>query len=153
MAEKVHFEIGEEDLYAVDIARNVANLLKERPELSSEQAAALRRASEVLGRLPATTPGAFYEFAVVLTGGTDESYERRFIQFTITDEEFEISRGGVVYDQAVGSDTLPFECWHVGLGHRVVSDFDLYDIEESVEEYLSLGAKITISDESQKHSR
>ena len=57
------------------------------------------------------------------------------------------SDGGSVYDKAVGSDSFSQPGWLVEVGGYGNTGCDLYNLENSIAEYLNLGAKVTINDE------
>ena len=76
----------------------------------------------------------------------------RYITFRISESAFEISIGGSVYDSAVGSDSFSDPGWLVEAGGYRETECELYELEGSIVEYLNLGAKITVSDESEDES-
>ena len=73
----------------------------------------------------------------------------RYIDFRISESAFEISKGGSVYDKAVGGDSFSEPGWVVEAGGYRSAECDLYDLENSIAEYLNLGAEISVSDESE----
>ena len=149
MAENIEFELNEDDLYAVEVAQNVARRLMGHPGASGEQVAGLRHALQALERLPLATPGASYEYAVVYIGGNDEFRETTILEFKVSDNVFEISKGGVVYDKLVGNDTLPEKSWYIELSGAKLTDLDLTAVQDAVAQYLNLGAEIRVIDESE----
>ena len=70
----------------------------------------------------------------------------RYIDFRISESAFEISQGGSVYDKTVGRDSFSEPGWLIEIGGYRSTECELYNLEESIEEYLNLGAEITVSD-------
>jgi hypothetical protein len=73
----------------------------------------------------------------------------RYIDFRISEGAFEISKGGSVYDKAVGSDSFSEPGWLVEVGGYRGAECDLYYLQDSIDEYWNLGAEISTSDESE----
>jgi len=73
----------------------------------------------------------------------------RYIDFVISESVFEISKGGSVYDKEVGSDSYSEPGWVVEAGGYRNTECDLYHLEDSITEYLNLGAEISASDDSE----
>jgi hypothetical protein len=109
----------------------------------------LGKALYALERLPLVTPGSYSEFGIVYREGDEEFSEMRYITFRISEAAFEISMGGSVYDKAVGSDSFSDPGWVVEAGGYRETECEIRGLEELVTEYLNLGAKITVSDESE----
>lgn len=99
--------------------------------------------------MPLITPGSFCEFGIVYRAGSDDFKETRYIEFRISESDFEISQGGIVYDKAVGGDSYSDPGWLVEVGGFRDAECELYQLEDSISEYLNLGAKITVEDESE----
>ena len=75
----------------------------------------------------------------------------RYFSFLISENEFEISTGGSVYERNVGGDSFSGPGWRIeagGYAERSL-DYELYDLEDSIREYLNLGAEITVDDQSE----
>ena len=149
MSEDEQFQLTDDDRYAVQIAMNVARRLLGDPQTSPIQVIGLGNALYALERLPAATPGACVEFGVEYRDGTEDFREMRYFNFRVSEFEFEIVRGGSVYDKAVGSDSFSEPGWHIELGGYQNNECELYSLEENVNEYLNPGAKVTVSDESE----
>lgn len=141
------FELTNDDLYAVEIAKNTARHFLRCPQITPNQVIGLGKALYALERLPLVTSGASDEFGIVYRNGTEEFSEMRYIDFRISESAFEISIGGSVYDKAVGSDSFSQPGWLVEVGGYGNTGCDLYNLENSIAEYLNLGAKVTINDE------
>jgi hypothetical protein len=142
------FEFTEDDEYAVEIAKNVARRLLKHPKIKPQQIIGIGNALYALERLPVVTPGAFTEFGIVYRAGSRSFEEMRYIDFRISDADFAISLGGSVYDEAVGGDTISEPGWLVEIDGFRRTECELYDLEDSIGEYLSLGAEISVNDES-----
>lgn len=142
------FILTDDDIYAIEIAKNVARRFLKVPNIEPIQVIGLGNALYALERLPKVTPGSFSEFGIVYRAGTEEFNEMRYIDFRISEDAFEISIGGSVYDKAVGSDSFSEPGWMVEAGGYRNSECELYDLEDSIVEYLNLGAEVSVSDES-----
>jgi hypothetical protein len=143
------FELTDDDMYAVEIAMNIARNFLRSPQIKPQQIVGLGNALYALERLPLVTQGAWSEFGIVYRAGTEEFNEMRYIEFIISESRFEISKGGSVYDKAVGSDSISEPGWVVEVNGYRETECELYDIEDSIAEYLNLGAAISVSDESE----
>ena len=147
--EPEEFELTDDDMYAVEIAKNVARRFLRHPRIEPRQIVGLGNALYALERLPKVTPGACTEFGIVYEVQNKRFSEMRYVEFRISDSEFEISIGGSVYDEAVGGDSFSQPGWRIELGGYREAGCDLYDLEDSIEEYLNLGAQISVDDESE----
>lgn len=143
------FVLTDDDYYAINIAINVARRLLNNPEITPRQVVGMGNALYALKRLPLVTPGCFCEFGIVYRAGSEEFSEMRYIQFRISESDFEISMGGSTYDKSVGSDSFSEPGWLVEIGGYRETECELYNLENYVEEYLNLGAEIKVSDESE----
>lgn len=138
------FELTDDDYCAIDIARNVAHRLLKHPKISPKQVIGLGTALFGLERLPEVTKGLYCEFRIVLKEGTEEFHEMKYINFEISDCSFGITQGGSVYDIAVGGDSYSIAEWMIEVGGYRETDCDLFNLEDTIEEYLNLGAEINI---------
>jgi hypothetical protein len=143
------FDFTDEDFYAASIAANVARRFLGHPHVDPSQIQGLRHAIDALDRLPQTTEGVWCEFGVVYRRGSDDFEEMQYITFQISDTTFEISQGGSVYNKAIGSDSYSDPGWRVELDGCCDRSCELYDLESSIAEYLNLGARIEVTDESE----
>ena len=142
------FPLLKEDFEAVEIATNVANLLLRHPAITPKEIIGLGYGLYALGRLPLATPGVRVEFGAAYRFGDDDFSETRYIHFEISEDIFEISRGGSVYERLVGSDSFSDPSWLVELGGYRSTECELYNLEDEVRELLDLGAKPSVSCES-----
>jgi len=143
------FELTEDDLYAVEIAENIAHLFLKKEQITPLQVVGLGNALYALQRLPLVTPGVHCEFGVVYQAGTEEFHEMQYIDFTISESRFKISKGWSVYDQAVGSDSYSEPEWVIESGGYRNTELEIFNLEENITEYLNLGAEILVNDESE----
>jgi hypothetical protein len=143
------FEFTDDDEYAVSIATSVARRLLHHPGVTPQQIVGIGNALYALSRLPQVTEGAFVEFGIIYRAGSDDFHEMRYIDFRISDVAFEISRGGSVYDKSIGSDSFSEPGWLVEVGGYRGANCELYNLEDTVIEYINLGAEISVSDESE----
>ena len=126
------FELTDDDMHAIEIAKNVARRFLKLPNIAPTHIIGIGNALYALERLPKVTPGSFSEFGIVYRAGTDEFSEMRYIDFRISESEFEISKGGSVYDKAVGSDSFSEPGWSVEVGGYRSAECELYDLEDSI---------------------
>jgi len=143
------FNLTKDDLYAVEIAQRTVRRFLKHPKIKPQEIVGLGHALYALQRLPLVTPGASSEFGISYRAGTKEFNEMRYIFFAISESTFEISIGGSVYDEAVGGDSFSEPGWLVETGGYRNTEGDLYNLEDSITEYLNLGAEISVSDESE----
>lgn len=143
------FELIDEDYYAIDIAIKSIRRFLRHPNITARQVIGLGNALYALKRLPLVTPGSFSEFGLVYQKGTEESNEMQYITFKISESKFEISIGGSYYDMSVGSDSVSEPGWFIDLDGSRDTECDLSHIEDSIEEYLNLGAEIYVDDSSE----
>ena len=149
--EEEEFALIDEDHYAIEVAMNAARKFIRYTKIEPEQAAGLENALYALGRLPLVTLGSSCEFGVVYRAGTIEFSEMRYVDFRISENAFEITKGGSVYDKAVGSDSFSDPGWLIEVGDYGARECDLHNLESTIDEYLNLGAEIRVSDESEIH--
>jgi len=143
------FDLTDDDVLAIEIVKKITRRFLKHPQISPEQIIGLGNALYALERLPLVTPGASTEFGIVYRGGTEKFSETRYIEFNISESVFEIARGGSVYDEAVGGDSFSEPSWVVEVGGYRDAGCELYDLEDSIAEYLNLGAEISVNDESE----
>jgi len=143
------FKLTDDDMQAIEIAKETARRFLKDPSVSPLQVIALGNALYALERLPLNTPGSSSEFGIVYRYGTAEFSEMHYINFRISESAFEISKGGSVFEKKVGSDSFSEPGWLVEVGGYRSTDCELYDLENSIAEYLNLGAELSASDGSQ----
>ena len=81
---------------------NVARCLLKEPSITAEQIVGFGYTLYAISRFPVTTPGISVEFGVVINSETKTKIngkpktlnDMEYINFHISDNEFEISRGG-----------------------------------------------------------
>jgi len=149
MSANEQFELADDDCSAIEIAKDIARLFLKHTQITPQQIIGLGNALYALEQLPLTTPGSFVEFGIVYRTGTVEFSEMQYIEFRISGSAFEISIGGSVYDKAVGSDSYSKPGWLIEVGGHKNAECELYDLKDSIVEYLALGAEITVSDHSE----
>lgn len=142
------FELTEDDEYAIDIAIKIARKFLKHPQIMPVQIVGLGNALYALERIPLVTPGSFSEFGIIYRHGTDAFSEMWYMDFRISDTYFQISIGGCINDSYVGGENFSEPGWLVDIGGYRKTECDLYNLEDIIAEYLNLGAKITVSDNS-----
>lgn len=140
------FELTENDEFAIGIAKRVARRFLTDPRITPQQIVGLGRALYALERMPLVTPGSFGEFGICYRWGSESSGEMKYLQFHISSVAFEITQGGSTYSDAVGGDSYSELCWSVEVGGYRCDDCNISELEEIIEEYLSLGAEIAVYD-------
>lgn len=146
--EEPDFQIDEDD-EGIQIAKSVGYKLLKHPRIRPYQIIAIGEALLAIERLPMSTPGVNCKFGIRYEAGTPEYNERIYIDFIIRSDLFEISKGGVVYDKSVGSDSYSDDIWIIEAGCRPQRYLNIYNLENSINEYLTLGAEISVSNESE----
>lgn len=141
------FTLTDEDYEAIRIAKNCAQLLLDHPKITATQTTHITKALSALNKLPDVTPDIFYKYQIFYTNGDDERYERRYMSFTITEDMFEITDGGSVYDSSVGHDTLPSKSWMFHTTEDSVTELELPSLPDEFSELLNLGAEIITTDQ------
>jgi hypothetical protein len=142
------FDIKDNDYFAFDIAKHTARRLLKHPNIKPMQVICLGKALYSLERLPLATEGICCEFGLVYRSGTEEFNEIKYINFKISEDDFEIFRSGSVYDKSLGSDSYSNPSWYIEIDGYRETECELFNIESAIEEYINLGAEIIVSDES-----
>jgi hypothetical protein len=148
LSEIDEFNFDDEDYYAISIAQNTAYSFLKYPHIEPKQVIGLGNALYALERLPMITRGVRCEFGLVYRSGNEELNEMRYINFRISEDIFEICEGGSVYDPSVGGDSYSNPGWCIEANGYRNTECQLWDIEDKIKEYINLGAKITVEDES-----
>ena len=149
----------EDDRLAISIAMNVARRLLREPKVTAQQIVGIGHALYALQRLPVVTPEVNVRFGVVTRSKTEYPdqdtpsntttlSDMEYIDFCISEDEFEISRGGSA-DCGIGHDSYSLSGWYVGRnGHRETK-CELYWIEDHIEMLLEDdNANISVEDHS-----
>lgn len=142
------FNLDDNDYYAIGIAQNAAYSFLKYPHIKSKQVIGLGNALYALERLPLTTEGVCCEFGLVYRDGDETFNEMRYITFRISDDDFGISQGGSVNDESVGGDSYSDPSWYVDINGNRETECQLWSLEDTIAEYMNLGAKIIVNDES-----
>jgi hypothetical protein len=142
------FELYDDDYYAVAISQNIAWYFLKHNKIIPRQVIGLGNALYALERLPLITLGVFCEFGIEYRKGTEDFEEMRYISFRISDSIFEIAKGGSVYEKAIGANSFSEPSWIIEVDGYRNTKIDLYELEDSVVEYLNMGAEIYVYDES-----
>ncbi|OPX83777.1 MAG: hypothetical protein A4E53_04379 [Pelotomaculum sp. PtaB.Bin104] len=141
------FELTDGDFYAISLAIDTARHFLKHPNISPLQVIGLGNALYALERLPLATPGAYTKFGLEFHTGTQKP-EAQYISFTVAEDYFEIIQGCHQNDESAGGDSFTESGWLFDFGGERIETCDLYELEEAIEGYLELGAKITVDDKS-----
>ena len=144
MSDIERFTLTVYDEVAVGIARHAARRMLCDAEVTARQVVGLGHALYALERLPASTPGTFVEFGLTLHGTKQTLLQTRFIDFRISNSDFEIARGG-----SIPGDGFSEPGWLIELSGYRRTECDLYNLEEEVGEFLRLDPEIIVNDESE----
>lgn len=145
------FNLEDDDFIGVCTAINVARLFLKDNTITPKKIIGLGNALYALERLPITTPGVYVEFSIEYRNGTEQYSEMKYVNFSITENEFQVSVGGSVYDSEIGSDSYTELDYLIGFeGYRLTEGdiTDLIYVEDNVKEFLKLGAEINVQDDS-----
>ena len=152
-------EYGEDDQLAISIAINVARLLLQEPKITASQIVGIGHALYALQRLPVVTPEVNVRFGVVVHSKIEMPDPRKngeimtlsdmeYIDFCISGDEFEISRGGSK-DCGIGHDSYSLPGWYVGLNGYRETKCELHWLEDSITMLLEReGTEISVEDNS-----
>ena len=142
------FTLEEDDLYAVAVAINVARRLLRSPKITPPEIVGIGHALHALERLPSVTDGVNCEFGISYRAGSEGFSEMKYHTFRITEDEFELSVGGSVYDSSVGSDSYSTVDWSFDLYGEGRRRGGIASLESTIGEFLNLGAEIVVEDSS-----
>ena len=134
------------DQLAISITIHIAKRLLQHPKITARQIVGLGHALYALERLPAITPGVWVEFSACLRVKADFK-ETRYIEFRISEEVFEILRGGFI-DMGAGGDSYSDTGWYFDVHGNRDAECQLWHLEDEVIELLECGAEIRVDDES-----
>ena len=130
------FKLTNDDYYAIYIAQKTAKKILTESSLKPNELNSIKHALDALNRLPEVTVGAFYIFGFVYRYGDDSIEEMKHIDFKISEDTFEISIGGSVYDRSVGGDSYAETGWDTYGNRR--TECQLAFLEDIIREFLSL---------------
>jgi hypothetical protein len=142
------FELDDDDRSAVELAKGFARRLLREDRITPRQIRGLACALHALEQLPSSTPGASTEFGIEYRNGDTNFEEMRYVLFRIAEDTFEVSSGGSVYDKAIGSDSFSDPGLRIEFGGCKEGQIDAYTIEATLTEFLGLGGRIIVDDES-----
>ena len=143
-----NFPLCDDDNYAIDIAKKTVRRFLADPKMTPQQIIGLGNALYALERLPKVTHGVSVEFGIVYRAGSEDFNEMLYINFKISEDIFEISTGGSVYEKNIGSNSFS-ECkFTIDIDGYREDDCDLQYLEDNITEYLKFGGKINVHDES-----
>lgn len=153
------YDEEEDDQLAISIAINVARRLLQEPKVTASQIVGIGHALYALQRLPVVTPKVNVRFGVVVHSKIEMPDSRKngeimtlsdmeYIDFCISWDEFEISRGGSK-DCGMGSDSYSLPGWYVGLNGYRETKCELGWIEGGIDMLLEReGTEISVEDHS-----
>lgn len=130
------------DDLAISIAINVARRLLREPEVTASQIVGIGHALYALQRLPVVTPGVDVRFGIVVhqkieypspknPEDTVTLSDMEYIKFCISEDKFEISKGGSA-DCGAGHDSYSLAGWYVSLDGSRKTQCELYCIEDAI---------------------
>ena len=134
------------DYLAISVAMDVAKRFLQDPKVTVRQIVGLGHALYALERLPDITPGVWVEFSACLRVKVD-FYEMRYIEFRISEDVFEILRGGSI-DIGAGGDSYSDTGWYFDIHGNRDTECQLWTLEDEVSDLLGCGAEIRVDDES-----
>ena len=130
------------DDYAISIAMNVARRFLREPDITASQIVGIGHALYALQRLPVVTPGIDVRFGIIIhhkieapspknSKETITLSDMEYIDFCISEDTFEISKGGSA-DCGAGHDSYSLAGWYVGLDGSRKTQCELYCIEDAI---------------------
>ena len=147
--ENVEFLIDDIDQDLVDRALQTARELLKKDGLDEFDRRGLKNAIQAVERLPATSPGVNIAFGAVkdMTPNQEVKSGFRYLLFSITEESFGITSGGMV-DYGHGLDSFLSEGYVVGLHGFAQRDYLAKTAQENISHYLVSGGSIEVDDQS-----
>lgn len=142
------FDLIDEDWEAIGLAQAFAHSWLRRSETTPRQLVGLGNALYAFSRLPEATPGSYTEIGIVYRFGTDDFKEMCYIDFRVSENTFDIVRGGSTYDLEFGHDNYVLPGWSIEIGGRPQRTCELYEIDDRIREYINMGAELCVVDES-----
>lgn len=137
------FPFRSEDLFIVEELKERFRDLLKKPNLSPTRVRQIGTVLFALERLPRSTPGVF----VVIGPHYSFNNETSYCDLCISESEFSLSRGGSIYDPAVGGDNYSstvFEIETSGYRDGSGEDPDVFEWFNMFDELLSLGGKLYV---------
>ena len=127
---------------AISIAMNAARRLLREPKVIASQIVGIGHALYALQRLPVVTPGINVRFGIVVhhqiespspknPEDTVTLSDMEYIYFCISENAFEISKGGSA-DCGAGHDSYSLAGWYVGLDGSRKTQCELHCIEGAI---------------------
>lgn len=146
------FKLDEDDLFAVQEAKDIALSFLRSPKTTDEQRAGLANALYSLDRLPNSVKDIECQFGVLYESEVDSSghKEMNYIDIFISHDLFNISVGGGVYHSTTGWDSVTEPGWYIERGGAKEQECDLFTLHSRLNQLLKLGAEITVEDKSTK---
>lgn len=140
------FQLEGQDFEAIKIAQSIMRKLLKWPRLTPRQIIAIGNYLFAIERLPKKTPGVNSNIQIQYRNGDEEFSEAKYSDFLIREDVFHIDISGSVYDRSVGSDAISYPGWYVEASGGRDTDCQLGFLEDEINEFLSLGAKISVED-------
>ncbi len=143
------FRFENEDYLAIKICKRIMHKLLSQPNVTPEIIIGIGHYLYALERLPMVTIGANISVTIEYTIGNIRERRSDYYVFLINNEIFHIEVAGYVHDEFVGGDSISYPGWYVEKDGGRDTEMDLSSLEDNVDEYLSLGAKVSVEDYSE----
>lgn len=142
------FELNNRDDIAIQQAISVIRLFLSQSKLSARQVIALGKAMYAIERLPEITIGTCCVYGICYRVGNEQHNRTRCVYFLISDTELSIITKASVEDQYSGSDGTTVTLWKTDVGGTAkrILGREIFKLEDTIREYLNLGAEIMIKD-------
>jgi hypothetical protein len=130
----------------VQMARQTARMLLQRPEASPEAVICLGRALFALDRLPLSTNGVNCTYGATLDPNPDNNHGAKFyMTFVVTTDKLAIESGG--YERSpIGGDSFSDPGYILTLNGGFHRECDPQKAKSTIQEYLDDGGRIEIED-------
>ncbi len=142
------FELSESDEDAIALGIRIIRRILADERTTPQQIAGIANGLYALQRMPVVTHGISCGFDLNYRFSDEDFSEFRYFGFRVTEQEYEITIGGSVYDQSTGSYSFSEPGWRISVDGERASEGDLDEIEARINEYIALGATFSVSDES-----
>lgn len=137
-----------QDNFALKLAIAAAELFMKQPDIKRSEATALLKAIEALEAIPTDLffqPNIQCTYKVDYLRGNREYGESSYVEFGLTDESFQISKGTNVYANSNLVDSFSEVCFFMGADGLRSGFYDLSNLEQTIVEYVHLGAEVIVT--------
>lgn len=137
-----------QDKFSLKLAIAAAELFMKQRNTKPAEAMVLQKVIKALDAIPTNLlfkPKIQCSYKVDYLRGNRENGESSYIEFELTDESFQISKGANVYTNSNIVDSFSEVCFFMGADGLRSGFYDLSNLENTIVEYLHLGAEVIVT--------